>query len=633
MQQKNRLHHTFQLGVKEFLQFAYARKEPHSKIPCPCMKCNNFCDYPREVVERHLLMHGIVKSYVRWIYHGEDFENNFANDEGVEENYEQGNEVDDMHGMIDDIATSRFGDHWGVGEESIEQSVHVNGGEVDTFLKLLNDAEQELYPGCKKFSKLSFLVKLLHLKMMYRMSNKCFDMLLEILKDVFPMCDSFPKSYYESKKVIRDLGLNYVKIDACVNDCAIFWKDYKDLDKCPKCGSSRWKFEGSKKIPQKVLRYFPLKPRLQRLFINKNIACDIRWHKDKRINEDNVLRHPADSDAWKDFDKKHELFAQDPRNVRLGLASDGFNPFGNMSNAYSIWPVFLVPYNLPPWKCMKDPFLMMSMIIPGPNSLGNDIDIFLQPLIDELKELWEDGFETYDGYTEEKFCLRAALLWTINDFPAYANLSGWSTKGYMACPVCMSETSSKYLPNGKKCCYMGHRRFLPTNHRWRKETKSFDGEKDFREPIEPLSGDDILKYLNAIDQVVFGKAPYLIREKKRKRRESDLNWTKKSIFFELPYWKTLKLRHNLDIMHVEKNVCDNVLGTLMNIDGKTKDNWKARKDLMAMGLRPELHLRFEGDKVLMPSACYQLSHDDEKRKICEFLTSIKFLDGFDSNIS
>jgi len=56
------------------------------------------------------------------------------------------------------------------------------------------------------------------------------------------------------------------------------------------------------------------------------------------------------------------------------------------------------------------------------------------------------------------------------------------------------------------------------------------------------------------------------------------NWNKKSIFFKLAYWKTLLLRHNLDVMHIEKNVCDIILGTLMNMKGKTKDNVKSRLD-------------------------------------------------------
>ena len=55
----------------------------------------------------------------------------------------------------------------------------------------------------------------------------------------------------------------------------------------------------------------------------------------------------------------------------------------------------------------------------------------MRPLIDELKQLWETGVETRDAYNGTVFSMRAAVLSTINDFPAYALMSGWSTKGYM----------------------------------------------------------------------------------------------------------------------------------------------------------------------------------------------------------
>jgi len=127
----------------------------------------------------------------------------------------------------------------------------------------------------------------------------------------------------------------------------------------------------------------------------KDIAKDMRWHKDGCLDDGN-LRHPTDSILWKEFDKEHVHFAQDSRNVRLGLASDGFNPFGNMSTSYSIWPVVLVPYNLPSWRCMKDPYMIMSLLIPRPKAPGNDIDVYLQPLVDDLQELWIEGIPTYD---------------------------------------------------------------------------------------------------------------------------------------------------------------------------------------------------------------------------------------------
>jgi len=162
------------------------------------------------------------------------------------------------------------------------------------------------------------------------------------------------------------------------------------------------------------------------------------------------MRHSADSIAWNNFDSQYPSFASDPRNVRLGLTSDGFNPFGNMSTSYSVWPVILIPYNLPPWMCMKYPYFIMSTLIHGPKALGNDIDVYLQPLIDELKELWNNGVQTYDASMKEMFQLHVSILWTINDFLAYENLSGWSTKGKFDCPCYNKDTWSLSLPNGKK---------------------------------------------------------------------------------------------------------------------------------------------------------------------------------------
>jgi len=99
----------------------------------------------------------------------------------------------------------------------------------------------------------------------------------------------------------------------------------------------------------------------------------MRWHHDKR-KKDGTMRHPAISLAWKSFDELHQGFASNPCDVRLGLASDGFQPF---ANSYSIWPVILIPYNLPPGLCMKQSTMIISMLIPCPDSTGNAIDIYL----------------------------------------------------------------------------------------------------------------------------------------------------------------------------------------------------------------------------------------------------------------
>ncbi|KAM3235797.1 hypothetical protein P3L10_015834 [Capsicum annuum] len=69
--------------------------------------------------------------------------------------------------------------------------------------------------------------------------------------------------------------------------------------------------------------------------------------------------------------------------------------------------------------------------------------------------------------------MHAAVLWIINDFPAFGNLSGWSTKGYMTCPTCNKDTSSQRLR--AKISYMGHRQYLESSHFWRRR-KKFDGK-------------------------------------------------------------------------------------------------------------------------------------------------------------
>jgi hypothetical protein len=83
----------------------------------------------------------------------------------------------------------------------------------------------------------------------------------------------------------------------------LFRKQYAKHDHCPKCNASRWvDADGRKKIPEKVLRHFQLIPRLQRMFISKKQSVEVQWHKLKRKPMENELSHPANGEAWKDFD-------------------------------------------------------------------------------------------------------------------------------------------------------------------------------------------------------------------------------------------------------------------------------------------------------------------------------------------
>jgi hypothetical protein len=124
-----------------------------------------------------------------------------------------------------------------------------------------------------------------------------------------------------------------------------------------------------------------------------------------------------------------------------------------------------------------------------------------------------------------------------------------------------------------------------------------------------------------------------MNKKKEEPAAPDILWKKKNIFFRLQYWKDNLLRHNLDVMHVEKNVMDNILGTMLDIKGKTKDNAQARHDLQEMGLRPKLH-PYTGDdgKTYLPLTCHTMSNDD-KTAFLEVLQDVRVSDGYASNIS
>ena len=118
--------------------------------------------------------------------------------------------------------------------------------------------------------------------------------------------------------------------------------------------------------------------------------------------------------------------------------------------------------------------MFLTCIIPGPDNPKAKIDVFLQPLIDELKELWVEGVLCYDVVRKQNFTLRASLMWTINDFPAYGMLSGWMTQGKLACPVCIEDTKSFTLQNGGKNFWFDcHRRFLEPNHPFRNNRTAF----------------------------------------------------------------------------------------------------------------------------------------------------------------
>ncbi|GJZ10615.1 retrotransposon protein, putative, ty1-copia subclass [Tanacetum coccineum] len=123
--------------------------------------------------------------------------------------------------------------------------------------------------------------------------------------------------------------------------------------------------------------------------------------------------------------------------------------------------------------------------------MGNDIDVFLEPLVDDLHTLFETGVDTYDASTKDNFNLRAVVLWTINDYPALGTLYGYPYIGFKGCVVCGKDTNCVRLSASSKQSYVGHRRYLPYNHPFIKQKKAFNGQQEFLQAPIPMTGEQI----------------------------------------------------------------------------------------------------------------------------------------------
>nr|GEW06475.1 hypothetical protein [Tanacetum cinerariifolium] len=370
-------------------------------MPCSCTTCLNYIEHKVEGVQFHLFKYKIDLSYTKWDKHGEKDEQAKTTQIPVNATIEF---VDDTNFDMD------FG---------LEIPT-----DFPVTVEVVNATKEILM-------RMILPIKLLNLNGNYGASDKFFTELLGLLIKMLLVGNEMVEKTYQAIKLMRMMGPGYKKIHVCSNNFIIYWKDNKVLTVCPTCGISRWKVGNKthkvyKNIPAKVMWYFPIIPRLQRLFKLETILEDLKMHATRRITN-GVLRHPADSHAWRTIDEKFVKIAKDLRNLRLGISADGVD-VNSGTRQHSVWPVLSVIYNLPPWLCMKKKFIMLSVLIS--RYPGNDIDVFLEPLVDDLGTLFETGVDTYDASTKENFNLHDVVLWMINDYPALGTLYGCPYSGF-----------------------------------------------------------------------------------------------------------------------------------------------------------------------------------------------------------
>lgn len=235
------------------------------------------------------------------------------------------------------------------------------------------DGMTPIFPGCRpQDTRLHVTLDYLQMKTQNKWTDSSFSKNLKFWHDRLPEGNTLPSSTEEAKKVVCPLDLPHEKYHACINDCVIYRCEYKDRTTCPVCGHGRYKV-GNKKVPRKVVWYFPITPRLQRYFVDPKEAKLMQWHAERQKPEEDpemgyMLTHPSDAGQWQALDIAFPRFGGDARNIRLGMSTDGLNPFGNQSSTHSTWPVFVWPYNLPPWLCTKQRYIHLSILIQGRNN-------------------------------------------------------------------------------------------------------------------------------------------------------------------------------------------------------------------------------------------------------------------------
>ena len=204
----SRMSPAYEEGIEEFLSFASERSrlDKDGKYFCPCINCLNARRQVLDDIWEHLLCEGIKKNYTTWIRHGELIDMKMGS-KTKPIDVEMGDRLEDM---ICDL-----------GQDSFEQEHALM---CDT---LESDSKKPLYQECKKsLTLLSVVLSLVNVKARYRWSDKKFTSLLQVVQVMFPKENTLPKSYYQAKKILCLMGMEYQEIHACPNDCILYRQEY-----------------------------------------------------------------------------------------------------------------------------------------------------------------------------------------------------------------------------------------------------------------------------------------------------------------------------------------------------------------------------------------------------------------------
>jgi hypothetical protein len=344
--------------------------ENNDIIICPCLDCKNLMAFSDvSTIRSHLIIQGFIPNYTVWIHHAEtmvvddddddqeddaqtlQYLSQFSSELGAQMDHDFGNEQggDDAggchqndHDGVDNDGRAREGDTEDF--DNLEEMVRALGPEILLKskkglenLERVKKASTKTVYGVKKgclihWTLLHFVLELLILKAGYGLSDCNFNDLLRLLSWLLPQPNSVPTNTYQAKKVISPLIMSVEKIHVCPNHCIPFCgQTFEELDKCPRCGASRYKnndlYSGGeastgnkrnkkgvkkvvqesqpledtplgndakqRRIPALVMWYLQVTDRLRRMFLNPKEALLMTWWDDERKVDDDKIAHPA----------------------------------------------------------------------------------------------------------------------------------------------------------------------------------------------------------------------------------------------------------------------------------------------------------------------------------------------------
>ncbi|WVZ74606.1 hypothetical protein U9M48_022768, partial [Paspalum notatum var. saurae] len=246
-------------GVDNFLEFAFSNSARGNKTLCPCKACQN--------------------CFGESLNHGEPIYSSFGNSQQPDRvQVQETNEEDDVSNLFRDLAGGLDDNFDLQGSEEQEDE------DMESFYKLVKDASQELYLGCRNFSKLCLIIRLLHIKFLGG----------GVIKNVLPEGSSLRKNFNAAKNMGTSISMLVIMIAYC------FIKSMK-RKMFVQMQHLKWKSQKKSpngkrmhRVPMKVLWHFPVKKRFQRFFMSSKTAPDARWYDEERI-KDGLLRHPVDA--------------------------------------------------------------------------------------------------------------------------------------------------------------------------------------------------------------------------------------------------------------------------------------------------------------------------------------------------